>query len=103
MKTKLKNGTEVPTATLAEVMPKLSGLLNYRAGYLYELVQLCRNPDYFTLPAFEAYMEMLKLAEGQKRVVVSADVRNIVLAAVSCEGMNLTLGSPLPEKEDIDD
>lgn len=101
MKTKLKNGAEVPTALLAEVLPKLSGLLNYRAGYLYELTQLCRNPDYFTLPAFEAYMGLLGLIDEKKQV--PADVRNIVLAAVSCEGMNLTLGSPLPEKEEIDD
>ena len=96
---KLKNGSEERDAAVAATMISLKYLWN--SGFsgitvISDLLQICKNDP--TYRAFGDNEETLKeLALLQEDGKPHATIRNIVLSAISGEGLEMTLESPIAD------
>ena len=90
---KLRNGSEEGKSVVTCLMISLRRLLDDSPTAFYELVQLCKNPDHevFVVALWKLKELCLVTPEGD----VLGSIRNVVLSAVSDEGIDLTLGSPV--------
>lgn len=93
---KLKNGKEEPFSVVISTMMNLEAL--WKRGIdgmcaVYDLRELCRNPEYNAI-----YLDLLqKMSLVSTDGIIHSQVRNIVESAVVGEGLNLTLQLPIAE------
>jgi len=92
---KLKNGSEEEMKMVAVMMMNLNRLLDDDPRRFYDLVMLCRDSEYQIFGDGKAVLQGLSLVQPNGRVHQS--IQNVVLSAVSGEGFDLTLGSPVAE------
>lgn len=87
----LKNGTEEVRSLVAAILLSLQSLIETYPIAFYDLVQLCRDPEYKTFN-----IEILKSwTMIQEDGSIHTSIRNVVLNAVTGEGINLKLESPV--------
>lgn len=95
---RLKNGSEVPKATVITTMINLGNLRNSMPGILalYDLTELCKNPDYDVSFTKDTLLSLALVSQkSTEKITVHDDVKNILLSAVEGEGMNIDLCSPI--------
>jgi len=93
---KLLNGSEEADVLVTVVMMSLKSLWNEGlAGVLavYDLHQLCQNPNYSAM--YIKHLNSLNLVSDDGSVHDS--IRNVVMSAVQGEGLEMTLRSPIAE------
>jgi len=91
---KLKNGWDEAKPLVAIIMHTLQKLMDEGRGIVvYELAEVCKDPTHKPWGQAGDDLKALKLLRPDGSVHDS--IRNIVLSAVSGEGMEMTLGSPL--------
>ncbi len=99
----LKNGAEEAKPLVVVTMMVLNRLMDEgKAMVVYELVELCKNPEHQPFGRTGEDLEKLSLASKNQRPAtnlydVHGSTRNIVLSAVSGEGLDLCLVSPVAE------
>ena len=94
----LKNGTTEAKGLVNVMMISLHNLLQEDPITLYELVMKCRERDHQFWGDTVEKLQNLHLVEQDGRV--HGAIRNIVLSAVTGEGLDMVLGSPLPGGRD---
>jgi hypothetical protein len=88
----LKNGTSEQAILVSGILLTLRELMAQNVLAFYDLVMMCRNPNY---QAFDANIKLLQesgLLESNRKVHDS--IRNIVLSAVEGERLEMRLVSP---------
>lgn len=90
---KLKNGSEEEAELVAVITAALETLWKEKPIAAYELVQLCKDSEHKLFGMAGQDLASAGLLEPGNRVHDS--IRNIVLSAVSGEGFEMTLGSPV--------
>lgn len=90
---KLKNGSEAPDVLVASVMVSLRDLWDTKPIVAFEFVSLCRDPKH-ELWSGKADLERANLIKDGK---VHDSIRDIVLSAVSGEGLSMTIDAPVPQ------
>lgn len=91
----LKNGTTEAKALVNATMLVLRDLAESDPLLLYELTMLCRDSSHQLWGSAGAKLKDRKLIEADGRVHQS--IRNIVLSAVTGDGFDMCLTSPLEE------
>lgn len=93
----LKNGDMVPVPMVATCHIALSNLMDENPIAFYELVMKCRDRNHRLFGNSAQYLSDRALLEpnGQPHDLV----RSFVLSAVTGEGFDMVLGSPLTEQE----
>ncbi len=102
---KLRNGTEEARPLVAVVRMSLEKLLKDKPIVLYELVEICRDPkhvpwgiagdDLVALNLIGRTQERPQLGPVEVRYTVHQSIRNIVLACVEGEDMDMRSVSPV--------
>ena len=97
----LKNGTREVRQLVPVVMMSLNSLMEQGKGIaVYELVELCRNPEHKPWGNTGVELKSLKLVdETLGEWSVHDSIRNIVLSAAVGEEMDLTLVNPIAEDQ----
>ncbi len=97
----LKNGTREHAPLVVVVTEHLNSLINIGMGIVvYELVEMCRDANHKPFGSTGDELKARYLVEeidGLWRVHEST--KNIVLLAVSGEGLDLTVGDPIKRDE----
>lgn len=95
----LKNGAEEASPLVVLTMMSLKSLMDRgEAMALYELVELCKDPDHTPFGVTGETLQVLSLvSKTESGWWVHNSIRNIVLSAVSGEGLDLCLVSPVAE------
>lgn len=93
----LKNGAEEAVPLVNVTMMSLRKLFDELPIVLYELVMLCRDSNHKPFGNCAKDLLDLNLIGPSNRPHNS--IRNIVLSAVSGDGLDMTLGSPVATKE----
>lgn len=86
--TTLKNGSTEATMFVREMMMSLEFLMDDNVGAFYELVMACRDKEHALFGNAEQVLRDLSLYP------IHDSVRNIVLSAVTGDGLDMVLGSP---------
>lgn len=94
--TKLKNGAEEATPLVAVTMMALRELIKLPIPF-YELVMICRDRNHKLWSNTASILQERNLLDETGRVHDS--IRNIVLSAVSGEGIDMVLGWPVEGEE----
>ena len=90
----LKNGSEEADGMVHATMVVLRGLIRNDPLAMFELVEVCKDPEYVLTPhAKTALTVAAMIGDGGVR----GSIRNIVLSAVSGEGFDAVLGSPIKD------
>ena len=89
----LKNGTEEALPLVAVMVMTLRRLYKDHAIAFYELHEICKDHTHKPFGNAGEILRGLRLLEPDGKV--HGSIRNIVLSAVSGEGFDLTLGSPV--------
>jgi hypothetical protein len=89
----LKNGSQELSSLVQMTMLSLRLLFEENPIVAYELCELCKNPGHRIFGDCGAKLVQLGLL--QQGGAVHGSIRNIVLSAISGEGLEMTLGSPL--------
>jgi hypothetical protein len=91
----LKNKTTVPKSLVIVTMMSLKALLQKNPIAFYELVQKCRNSKH------EMFGNTLEVATKLGLIIHDGRIheytKNIILSAVSGDGLDMSLGSPISE------
>jgi len=96
MKTvKLKNGGEEVDTLVTVAMFSLRGLMAEKPTVFFDLVMKCRDSKYVLFGEASKVLQDLALLEPDN--IPHDSLRNIVLSAVTGDGLEMTLGSPLTE------
>lgn len=100
---KLKNGAEAPRGLVTTTMLVIDGLLKEGFGGViiaYDLVMLCRDPDYdiFAENARKLADRCLVTMHGDKAKPHGA-IKDIVLSSATGDGMEMSFGSPVAEAQ----
>lgn len=90
---KLKNGEEEVESIIVVTMAVLNDLMITRPISLVDLVLKCKDKDYVFFGDNEATLIDLALLDSNGMVYRS--IRNIVLSAITGDGLEISLGSPL--------
>ena len=90
---KLKNGAEELPQLITVTMMSLDNLMKTNPIALVDLVLKCKDRDYKFFGNNEAILKDLALVADDG--MVHGSIRNIVLSAVTGEGLDIGLGSPL--------
>jgi hypothetical protein len=93
---KLKNGSSVDESSVQKVMVILRTLDEVM---LFELFQLCRDPECPLLVGAEKVLQRTRLVD--KKRTLSENLRNIVLSAVETKGLNIWLTDPVLSGQSI--
>lgn len=96
---KLKNGAEEAKMLVGVIMLSLQELLKEKPIIFYELVQLCRNPEH-ELFSDVVVAELKNTNLIEVAGTVHSSIKNIVLSAVTGEGIDLFLKSPVDQGGD---
>ena len=89
----LRTGKTAPEPVVATTMLSLQHLCKKDPVSFYELVELCRDYSHQLWPGTEEQLIALSLIQPDCKV--HSCVKDIVLAAVEGNGMNMSLRSPL--------
>lgn len=96
---KLKNGSSEPKPLVVVTMMSLDGLLKNHAAAFYDLVMICRTANRpHQLNRYQPFgnngqvLQDLSLMDADGNI--HSSIRNVVLSAVTGDGLNMTLGSP---------
>ena len=92
---KLRTGKTVPMPTAETTFLSLRRLAPIYPAAMFELVELCKNSDYKPLDDSIEILRKHSLIQEDGRV--HDDVRDITLAAIKGEGLNMTLVSPVAD------
>lgn len=93
---KLKNGSEEVASLVTVTMMALDGLMKANPMVLYELNEKCRNSEHkFFNKSMELVLRDLALVGVDGKV--HSSVKNIVLSAITGEGLSLVLMSPIAD------
>ena len=99
---RFRNGAEENMSFVALVYSYLQQLLDKNnAGAVYELIELCRDPDLLFLSESSAnILEDLKLIQriDAETWHVNDSICNVVLSCVRGEGTNMVIDSPLADE-----
>jgi hypothetical protein len=99
----LRNGKTVPETTAKTTLIELRRVAQDPLA-LFELVEVCRNPDHVILGNYGASLQALGLltyVDEGGRGVVHDDTRDVILAATEGDDLDLHLVSPFaPAVED---
>ena len=91
----LKNGTTEAASLIATVMMSLEALMNSKPMAVYELNELCKDSTHKVFGSLGADLTELALLEANGQP--HGSIKNIVLSAVSGEGLEMTLDSPVKD------
>lgn len=94
---KLKNGSEEAKPLVAVLMMTLRRLFEEAPTAAYDLVQMCRDKTARPWGNNGQVLEEMGLVENGR---VGTSVRNVVLSAVSGDGLAMTLSSPTREQSE---
>ena len=94
----LKNGSEIPSIAVATTMMNLEQLMKTDSVAFYELVQKCRNSNHTMWGNSSNTAESWGLMASGR---VSGAVSDIVLSAVNGDDLDMTLESPIAEKNNL--
>jgi hypothetical protein len=97
--THLRNGDEVPAVVVTTTMLSLQKLLAEQPIAFFELVEVCRDPLHKLFGNTGSTLYYSYGLATSPAGDIHEMVRSIVLSAVTGDGFNLSLGSPLPESE----
>lgn len=89
----LKNGATEATALVATVMVALSSLMERKPMAVYELNELCKDRNHKIFGDLGTDLTELALLEGDGQP--HGSIKNIVLSAISGEGLEMALGHPV--------
>jgi len=92
---KLKNGTTEAKPLVNATMLILRDLVDNDPITLYELTMLCRDSSHQLWGSAGTKLKERNLVESDGRVHQS--IRNVVLSAVTGDGLDMCLSSPLAE------
>lgn len=90
---KLKNGQQEEDGMVASVMMALRSLLEDHPIAFYELVTKCRDSRYKPFGKSPEVLKATGLLDATGNV--HGSIKNIVLSAVTGEGFEMALGSPV--------
>lgn len=93
MSAKLKNGSELQSSLVAVTMMSLEKLIE-KPIVFYELVMLCRDRSHDVWSP-EILQDLKALALVQPDGLPHRAIQDVVLSAVTGDGMDMELGSPL--------
>ena len=89
----LKNGKSEASGLVTSVMVSLNGLMKSNPMAVYELNEVCKNVDHKIFGNLgRVLVDRALLGQDEKP---HGCIRNIVLSAVSGEGLEMTIGSPI--------
>ena len=91
----LKNGSEEAKVAVITIMTSLRAIFDVAPMAFYDLVMKCRDNNYSYFGDNMQKLEVLSLVQNGGEV--HSVIRNVVLSAVSGEGLDLTLRSPIKE------
>lgn len=97
----LKNGAEEVLALVTVTMASLDAISRQGKGVVvFELVELCRNPNHKPWGDTGDELKEWKLAtcDIEGRWEVHDSIRNIVLSAAKGEGLDMEIGNPVKAK-----
>lgn len=89
----LKNGAEEVKSLVVVTMLSLESLIEEQPFAFYDLVMVCRDRDYRPFGSNGDHLKSLALLQDGGHVHDS--IRNIVLSAVTGDGLDMQLGSPV--------
>lgn len=94
---KLKNGSEEAGPLVATLMMALERLLAEKPIALYELVMVARDRDHEPFGRCGDDLADMHLLERRTNGTfgIHSSTRNVVLSAITGEGLDLALGSPI--------
>ncbi len=92
---KLKNGIEEAEPLVMTTMMILRQLMHSKPMVLHDLVMKCRDSSYTLFGNAEAVLQEFALMLSDESIHNS--IKNIVLSAVTGDGLAMTLGSPVAE------
>lgn len=90
----LKNGSKEASAAVAATMMSLNALVRDAPIVFYEMVQLCRDPGHEVWSS-SILQDLMALSLVGSDGRVHSTVRNVVLSAVSGDGLNMRLAVPV--------
>jgi hypothetical protein len=90
---KLKNGAEEAEPAVRVVMAALSNLIDRYPTAFYDVVMMCRPGNYKPFGNNGQILQDLALVSHDGTVHDS--IRNVILSAVSGDGLAMALGNPL--------
>ncbi len=92
----LKNGATEVLPLVNVTMVSLNSLLGSSPMGLYELLEKCRNKDHKIFGNLGD--DLIDLALLQDNGQPHGSIKNIVLSAVSGEGLGMVIGNPIDKK-----
>lgn len=89
----LKNGTTEALSLVSVVMVSLESLMKTKPMAVYELNEICKDKNHKIFGSLGTDLTELSLlqANGQPH----SCIKNVVLSAITGEGLNMTIGSPI--------
>lgn len=99
---KLKNGAEEAKPLVVAVLLNLNSLWDNGKGIMvFELAQLCRDPSHIPFGVAKEELKDRGLAKPPsspgENWHVDASIKNIVLSAVTGEGLDMSIGNPVAD------
>lgn len=95
---RLKNGNEEAKVLVVIIMRTLNRLFDEgKGGWILELVTFCRDSEHMLSDYIGEALKYNDLISGNPTNgwYVHGSIRNIVLSAMSGEGLDMTLGNPM--------
>jgi len=90
---RLKNGTEEDKPSVVMTMMSLEHVMDERPLALYDLAMMCRDRNYEPFGSNGSYLKDLNLVDQDGSIHNS--IRNIVLSAISGDGLDIVLRNPV--------
>lgn len=92
----LKNGATEAVGLVTVTMISLETLIKKNPMMLYELVEVCKDPTHKIWGDFGKELRDLALLEMNFQP--HGSIKNIVLSAVEGEGVDMTIGNPVKNR-----
>lgn len=92
---KLKNGAEEMRVLVGATMLSLKSLLADDPMAFYDLVELCKDPDYTVFGDNIDVLKAVALVGNDGKI--HGSIKNIIVSAVTGEGLDMVLGSPVAD------
>lgn len=90
---KLKNGREEAVPLINVTMVSLQSLMEASPIAFYELVEVCKDKDHKPFGNADVILKNLALMEPGGGI--HGSIRNIILSAIDCEGLEMHLVNPV--------
>lgn len=95
----LKNGSKVPAAVVNSSLLVFTVLLNRNPLALYELIKKCKDDSHKLWVGTESVLKNLSLLDADGKVHES--ICDVLLSAVTNDGLDLAIGSPYKPKPQV--